>query len=219
MQLNQFVERERSDGDRLQAKEAIDRALVVLPQEHRTGVVTQYKPDGGEAVVCDVADVRTNEVWVWMNGAVVDNLAPYVGQPVAVKLVWTPSASGGNPYIGVKALDGADLVAAQQWATVNPNRFEQERQQRAAAAASTEAQQVPGAPAQPPAWATPPATSAPLPPAAPAATQPAAQAPAAMPQATQPATVDPNDPAVQALLQQIAAGGKLPPAANNEPPF
>jgi hypothetical protein len=152
MQLNTFVEREYSDGDRLQAKEAVDRALVVLVREHRTGVVTQYKPDGGDAVVSDVADVRTNEVWIdvmWMNGAIVDNLAPYVGQPVAVRLVWTPSAKGGNPYIGVKPLDGADLVAAQQWATANSNRFDVERQQRTAAAAAGDgAQQTSASPPQ-----------------------------------------------------------------------
>jgi hypothetical protein len=220
MELSTFTERERSDGDRLQAKEAVDRLLVVLVREHRTGIVTKFKPDGGEGVTVDVADVRTNEVWIdvlWMNGAVVDNLAPYVGQPVAIKLVWTPSASGGNPYIGVKALEGAELAAAQQWAAVNPTRFDQERSQRAAAAASDEAQQIPGAPAQPPAWVPQPATpapaAAPLPPAAPV--PPAAATP--QPAPANPAPVaDPNDPAVQALLRQIA-GGQLPPA--NDPPF
>jgi hypothetical protein len=210
MELKPFTERERSDGDRLQAKEAIDRPLVVLVREHRAGVITQYKPDGGEAVVVDVADVRTNEVWIgvmWMNGAVVDNLAPYVGQPVAVKLVWTPSASGGNPYIGIKGLDGADLAVAQQWVAANPNRFDQEHQRRAAAAASTEAPQVPGAPSQPPDWAVQPA-----------APPPAATAPQPAPVAAAPAPVDPNDPAIQALLRQIAAGNQAPPATN-EPPF
>lgn len=197
MELGNFTKPERG-GDRLPAKEAVDRPLVVRVVEHRTGVKTQYKPEGGEGVQLDVADTASDSVWIdvlWMNGAVVDNLAPYVGQVLPIKLVWTPSAQGGNPYIGVSALEGNELATAQQWAANNSNRFETERAQRAASAGTG---QHPAAPAP----ATPPATAA--------QQQPAPAAPSPAPSDAQPA--DPNDPAVQALLQQIN-GGQAPPAS------
>lgn len=188
MELSGFTPRERSGGDQFPAKEAVDRLLVAQVREHRTGIVTKFKPEGGEGVVVDVADVTADAVWIdvlWMNGAVVDNLAPYLGQTVPIKLVWTPSQKGGNAYIGVEALEGAELAQAGQWAQNNPTRFDQERLERQS--------NNPAATQQP---------------AAPAATAPAA-APAAQPQQ---ATADPNDPAVQALLQQIN-GGQAPPTA------
>ncbi|MER7076612.1 hypothetical protein SAMN02982929_05327 [Saccharopolyspora kobensis] len=206
MELTGFAPRENSTGDRLPAKEAVDKPLIVQVREHRTGVKTKfnsnpnekgYKPDGGEAVVLDVADLTTNSVFVdvlWMNGAVVDNLKAYVGQAIPIKLVWTGSASGGNSYITVEALGGAELDKAAAWAQANPDRFDTERAQRAAAGADQPQPAVP---------ATPPATVAQQQPqAAPVPPQPA------MPQQA----INPNDPAVQALLQQIS-GGQTPPAA------
>lgn len=186
MQLGTFTPRTHSEGDSFPAKEAVDRSLIVLVREHRTGIVTKFKPEGGDGVVVDVADTATNSVWIdvlWMNGAVVDNLAPYVGQPVAVKLEWVASSKGGNSYISVVPLEGAVLAQASAWAAANPNRFDLERQARAAKASK---------PAS-----TPPVPAAPSAPPAPAA----APAPAT--------TVNVNDPAVQALLAAIA-GGQAP---------
>ncbi|WP_263251611.1 hypothetical protein [Saccharopolyspora rosea] len=189
MELSGFAPRENVTGDRLPAKEAAEKPLVVLVREHRTGVKTKYnsdpnrpgyKPDGGEAVILDVADLTTNSLYIdvmWMNGAVVDNLAPYLGQAVPIKLVWTASAKGGNSYLTVEALTGAELEKAAAWAKANPTAFDTERAQRQAGAASF--------------------------------TQPAS--PAVSPQ-TSVAPADPNDPAVQALLAQIN-GGTTPPAA------
>src|SRR5215208_2595808 len=148
MELGTFTPRTNDEnyGDKFTAKEAIDRPLVVLIREHRTGIKTKfnsdpgkdgYKPEGGDGVTVDVADVRTNEVWIdvlWMNGAVVDNLAVYIGQTVPIKLVWTASAKGGNAYINVQPLEGQELALAQQWAQANPTRFDTERASRAAEA-------------------------------------------------------------------------------------
>lgn len=244
MQLGNFTEREVIQGDKLSAKENVDKPMVVLVREHRTGIKTRhnqdpnepgrYKPEGGEGVHVDVGMVATNEVFVdvlWMGGAIVDSLSPYVGQAVPVKLYWKPSDKGGNPYISVRPLDGNELLLAQQWAAANPMRFDAERQQRAAQAAAQPAVQVPGAPATPPSWAVPPAAPAPTPAPAvvpgPIAATPAqvAQqwAPVAPAQQAAPATPPPapapaaavaniNDPAVQALLAQIA-GGQVPPPA------
>lgn len=201
MQLGTFTPRPREEmiGDQLQAKEAIGRPLVTFVREHRTGIKTKfnqdpkekgYKPDGGDGVIVDVADVNTNEVWIdvlWLNGAIVDNLALYVGQAVPIQLVWTPSQKGGNPFIGVAALEGNQLAQAQQWAATNPTRFDTERAQRQANAASHE---------QP---AVAPVALPTLPQAAPA---PVTTAPVAAPA---PAALNPNDPAVAALLAQLGA--------------
>ena len=187
MELTGFTPPERG-GDRLPAKEAVDRPLVVLVREHRTGIVTQFKPDGAAGVVCDVADTNSDSVWLdvlWMNGAVVDNLAPYLGQAVPIKLTWTPSARGGNAFIGVQGLDGPELATAQQWASNNSARFDSERHQRGTGQQPTPQQ--------------------------PAAQQPA-PAPADASSANGSTAADPNDPSVQALLQQINAG-QQPPAA------
>lgn len=195
MELAGFTKREPVTGDRLPAKEAVDKPLVVLVREYRTGIKTKYnsdparsgyKPEGGEGVQLDVADLTTDSVFcdvLWMNGAVVDNLAPYVGQALPIKLVWTASAKGGNAYLTVEALEGAELAKAQAWAQANPNRFDTERAQRQANAQSF----------APKVTQTPPVTV----PDAPA------------PQQARPHWRDPNDPAVQALLAQIA-NGNLP---------
>ncbi|MCA1696410.1 MAG: hypothetical protein LC749_17765, partial [Actinobacteria bacterium] len=104
MELDTFTPRVNDGimGDSFPARDAADRPLVVLVREHRTGIVTKFKPEGGDGVIIDAADVTTNEVWIdvlWMNGAIVDNLATYVGQTVPVKLTWQAPKSGGNSYL------------------------------------------------------------------------------------------------------------------------
>lgn len=181
MQLGTFAPRERDQiqGDQFQAKEAVDKPLIALVREHRENMTTKFKPNGdGTGVICDIADTATGKVYIdvlWMNGAVVDNLAPFLGQAVPIKLVWTPSQNGGNPYISVKPLEGAELAVAQQWAAANPNRFETERAVRL--------NQKDGF-APPSAPATVPAQQSAPPPVTPA---------------------DPNDPAVAALIAQLGA--------------
>lgn len=187
MELGTFAPRERDQvsGDQLQAKEAVDKPLIALVREHRENMTTKYKPNGdGVGVICDLADTATDQVWIdvlWMNGAVVDNLVPYLGQAVPIKLVWTPSANGGNPYISVKPLEGAQLGVAQQWAARNPSRFETERAQRATKSGGFKE----GDPAAAPSFAqVPTQNSGP---------------------ASAPGAVDPNDPAIAAILAQLAA--------------
>lgn len=202
MELGTFAPRPREDmvGDQLQAKEAVDKPLIAFVRQHKAGVKTKfnqdpkqsgYKPDGQDGVVVDVANVDTNEVWIdvlWLNGAVVDNLVPYVGQAVPIKLVWVAPPSGGNSYISLVALEGAQLQQAQQWAAANPNRFDTERAQRQANADAHTGQSTQAAAETLP---TVPVAATPAPTPAPAA------APAA--------ALNPNDPAVAALLAQLNA--------------
>lgn len=227
MQLNTFTPPVREDGDRVPAKEMAGRPLVVLVREHRFGIKTQfnsnpadtakYKPEGGEAVVLDIADLTSNTVYInvlWFNGAIVDSLKGYVSQMVPVKLFYDTPKTGTNAYLNVEPLTGAELATAQAWAAANPERFERERAQRAQAAAATAAAPnggmapIPGAPSQPPPWAVAPVAPPAAPPVAPPPPAPVAAphvppaAPAAPPG---PAGINVNDPAVQALLAQLAA--------------
>lgn len=203
MELGTFAPRPREDmvGDQLQAKEAIDKPLIVFVREHKTGIKTKfnsdpkdkgYKPDGTDGVIVDAADVTTDEVWIdvlWLNGAIVDNLVPYVGQAVPIKLAWQAPANGGNSYIVVTPLTGDHLAAAHTWAKGNATRFDTERAKRQANSDAHEAQASAS-------------TLTTVPMGAPAPATPAVPAPA--PTAAPPA-MDPNDPAVAALLAQLAA--------------
>lgn len=215
MELNTFTPPVREDGDRVPAKEMVGRPLVVQVREHRTGVKTQYnsdpndakryKPEGGDAVLLDMADLSTGAVYIgvlWFNGAIVDSFKAYVASVLPVKLFYDTPKSGTNPYLNVEPLTGAELASAQQWAATNPHTFESERaarqQQNTAAAPATGGMApIPGAPSTPPAWLPPTGQQAP-PPLAPAA-PPAPVAPAA-----NTGGVNVNDPAIQALLAQIA---------------
>jgi len=224
MNLDTFTPPVREEGDRVPAKEMVGRPLVVLVREHRTGVKTQfnsnpqdpakYRPEGGEAVLLDMADLTTGAVYIgalWFNGAIVDSLKGYVAQALPVKLFYDTPKTGTNPYLNVEPLAGNELAAAHQWVTANPDRFERERAARQAAALA--AASVPSAPMSAPVGTRGPIAQIPAqvvhqfaPLGAAAASAPATPyiptppvAPAAPP------TVDVTDPAIQALLAQIAS--------------
>jgi hypothetical protein len=227
VQLNTFTPPVREDGDRVPAKEMAGRPLVVLVREHRFGIKTQfnsnpadtakYKPEGGEAVVLDIADLTSNTVYInvlWFNGAIVDSLKGYVSQMVPVKLFYDTPKTGTNAYLNVEPLTGAELATAQAWAAANPERFERERVHRTVTGSAAPAAPnnggmapIPGAPSQPPPWAAPSAPPAPpVAPPLPATPVTAPHVPPAAPAVPPaPAGINVNDPAVQALLAQLAA--------------
>lgn len=204
MQLGTFIP-PISEGDRLAAQDHVNKPSVVVVKEIRSGIKTKfnsdpkdknYKADGGDAVILDVADLATGTVSIgvmWMNPTIVDSLRDYVGQTLPIRLVWTQSKSGGNPYLSVEPLAGNDLMVAQGWASANPTRFDTERAARAQANGTTAATQQP-----PPGYANLPTLAATM------ATPAPAPAPAPAPVTVAPAVT----PEVLALLQQIANQGK-----------
>ncbi|MGI8313313.1 hypothetical protein [Saccharopolyspora hattusasensis] len=132
MELSGYEAPSRPNGDGLPAKEAVDKPLIVVVREHRQGIVTKFSPDGKDGITVDVADLTTDSTFLdvlWMNGAIVDGLAPHVGKAMPVKLVWTPGKSG-YPYLSVAPLEGAELQLAAAWATKNGDRIERERAER-----------------------------------------------------------------------------------------
>jgi hypothetical protein len=197
----------------------VGRPLIVLVREHLMGQKTtfnsnpadtaRYKPEGGEAVLLDVADLTTNTVYIsvkWFNGAIVDSLKGYVSAALPVKLFYDTPKTGTNPYINVEPLSGNELALAQSWAVGNPTRFDAERAQRAATATTAPPNgampPIPGAPSQPPTWAAPPVPAPVHTPIVPLATAPVAPppvAPAAPPVPAAPGGVDVTNPAIQSL--------------------
>jgi len=132
MELSGFTPNEAAHGDRLPAKEAADKPLIVQVREHRDSVVTAFAPEGKPGIVVDVVDLTTDSTYhdvLWMNGAIVDGLSPHVAKTMPVKLVWTPGKSG-YPYLSPAALEGKELELAAAWASKNPTRLDDERKAR-----------------------------------------------------------------------------------------
>lgn len=136
MQLNTSFEMSAGlDGDQLKPSDVTNHPLIVKVHERRDNLTTKFKPNGdGSAVVLDVLDMATNQVYInvmWFNGALVDNLSGYAkGDALAIKLVEKTSKSSGNSYLVPEALGGDDLGTAQKWAAAKPKLFEETRDER-----------------------------------------------------------------------------------------
>lgn len=211
-------EQNSQTGDSYAPKDAAGQPLLVKVLEHRTGVKTKFKPEGTDAVLLDVLNLATSELKLgvmWFNGALVDNLKPYLGKALPIRLVSQKAKGSTNEYLIPQMLDGADLEAAKAWASSRPNLFEEERTTRGwpqhmpqGMASLPQETSAPVA-AQPPA-AQPPA-AAPV-----AAAQPPAAAPvaAAQPPAAAPAA------AAQPPAAAVAPGPVNPDMDDDEePPF
>ena len=174
------------DGDSLQAQQIVDTPLLVLPLEKKWIKSTKFKPEGGDAIVVDLRNLVTGEFHLgvmWMNGAIVDGFAPYVGKgqvlPVTLRYM-QPRKQGGSPYIGIEALTGQALETAGQWVAGDPAMFANERERRGWGPYVPEGQGTFEAPAQAAAPAPAPvAAPAPAPAPAPVAAPPVAPPPAA----------------------------------------
>lgn len=154
MQLNTYVRPAQAGGDQFQANKNTDKPLIIMPREHRTGMRTKHAPNGdGQGIVGDVVDIRSNAVFIgalWMGKAVVDQLAPSVdpsgNAAFPVKFTWAAPANGGNAYIVVTPLEGAELAEAHAWAQGNSGRVEAEREERKTRAAQAPAPTAPALP-------------------------------------------------------------------------
>ena len=118
MALGKYVAPSNTDGDRIQARDLIDHALIVNVREVRDGIVTQYKPDGGRGIVVAIHDLTSSTTYrdvLWMNNQIVDALAPTVGQgSIGIRIVEAISKSSGRNYITVEALDEATEARAAE---------------------------------------------------------------------------------------------------------
>ena len=117
----------KESGDNYKPSEHVGSVLIVKVLEHKTGIVTQYKPDGGDGVTLDICDLtakgETYTDVLWMNGALVDGLKEYAGKgPLVITLAWR-TGSSGRDYLAIEPATEKQLTAAQKWVNDNGDPF------------------------------------------------------------------------------------------------
>lgn len=91
--IGQYVRpQNQAQGDRVQAQQMVDRPMLLWVKEIKHINRTQFQADGGDGVIVDFVDLQTNTVYIgvmWMAGALVDGLRPFVqdgnAYPVMIK--------------------------------------------------------------------------------------------------------------------------------------
>jgi hypothetical protein len=114
-----YVEPVHEDSDTYKPKENYDKPLLVKVREHKTGVVTEFSPEGGEAVIVDLVDLADGNLYknvLWMGGAVVDGLKANAASPnpLVIRFEKRKSNSGRNYPAPAKASD-EDKALAQSY--------------------------------------------------------------------------------------------------------
>lgn len=121
-----FTRPQFEDGDTFKPSENVGKPLIVKVRERKEGIVTDFTPaPGGPGVVLDLVDLTTGQVSravLWMNGALVDGLTPYVGgQPLVIKLAWIQGKS--QKYVGIEPGNEQEIAYAMQWVSQNGDPF------------------------------------------------------------------------------------------------
>ncbi|MEU6267669.1 hypothetical protein [Saccharopolyspora shandongensis] len=132
MELAGFTPNGGVDSDTLKASDAVETPLIVVVRGHKTGIVTQFKPDGADVIECDVVKIATDSTFIgvgWFNAGIVNDLKGHVGKALPIKLVYKQTKSGRAAIVPV-ALEGAELEAAAKWASANGDRLDRERAER-----------------------------------------------------------------------------------------
>lgn len=110
---------EFEDSDTYKPKEHYDATLVVKVKEFKSGVITEYSPEGGDAVIVDVLDVDAAETFrnvLWMGGAVVDGLKKHAGTSDLVVIHFEQrTGKSGRKYPAVAAAATSELKAAEKY--------------------------------------------------------------------------------------------------------
>ena len=113
-------------GDSFRPSDHVGDVLIVKVLEFKTGIVTQYKPDGGDGVTVDICNLTEKGALyqdvLWMNGALVDGLKAYTGgQPLVVRLIDKQGAK--NTYIALEPGTGDDVKLAEQYIAAKGDPF------------------------------------------------------------------------------------------------
>ncbi|HEY8973650.1 MAG TPA: hypothetical protein VIN75_05480 [Burkholderiaceae bacterium] len=247
--IGQYVRpQNQAQGDRVQAQQMVDRPMLLWVKDVKHINRTQYQADGGDGVIVDFIDLQTNTPYIgvmWMAGAIVDGLRPFVedgnAYPVMIKKQKGGKFGYYNAIEPITEQPWLDHVTANFQTFVNliaQTRAAKEQEWAAAMAQQNQPPAPPAPPAGPPTMtpmqvaANPQAglydqAMAMQPPhvqqalqTAPAAPAPVQQppAPAAPPAAAPAAVAPPQAPAAPAAPpQQYAAPAYAPPAAPAAP--
>lgn len=124
-----FVAPEIEDGDTFKPHEHIGAVVIVKARERKNGVVTPNTPDpGGPAVIVDLVDLTDGQKYLnvlWMGGAFVDALTPYVGKGPVVLEIESRTGKSGRAYGAPKAASDAQIQLATQYYTAKGDPFAQ----------------------------------------------------------------------------------------------
>lgn len=106
-----------TSGDNFKTEENLNVPCLVQPLEKKTGIKTQYDPDGEKiALICNVYDLEQDVVYgraILFNGALVDQLGRYLGQETVVRFVNKKTRDGKATYRGVDEGTEADYKMAE----------------------------------------------------------------------------------------------------------
>lgn len=160
--LGTFTPRPAQTGDQFQARFAIGRPLFVQvvgvdgarqvkDQQTQATVVKKsitvhvWDLVGGQVSVTDSGQPihgAPNTVYanvLWMAGAIVDNLEPYVGAPPMAIQINSMKGKSGHNYLTPVAVEGPALQQMQQVFAADPTRIDREVAAKAQAAAAQSA--------------------------------------------------------------------------------
>ena len=109
-QFEEYVPPVQEDSDTFKPKENYDKPLLVKVREHKTGVITEFSPEGGEAVTVDLVDLTDGKIYrnvLWMGGAIVDGLKMHAGTPkvLVIRFDKKKGASGRSYPAPAKSTD------------------------------------------------------------------------------------------------------------------
>lgn len=136
-EIGEFVPPTRQREDELSAQHALNHPIAVKIHEVRDRVVTEHSPEGKPALMLDVWDLATNQVYcgvMWMNAAIVDKLGGLSGDGkiYPIKVIEQTPRTGGKAYYTPIPLDGEEKNTALQWlgSEVGQGIFERVRAER-----------------------------------------------------------------------------------------
>lgn len=123
--------REDSNPDKIRVKpsDLVGTLLVLQVLEVVEGFKTKHAPNGKPGVRLNVASVQSGKIapdQMWLNDALVDQLRPYVGATIAVKIGTRRSNATGYPYLCIEPASDEEQAQADKYVDSNPNLFQQQ---------------------------------------------------------------------------------------------
>lgn len=121
-----FVPPAAPEGDAFKPKEHYDKPLLVKVRERKEGIITEFTPEpGGPGVIVDLVDLTDGNIYrdvLWMGGAIVDGLTPYVGKVMVIRFE-AKKANTGRKYPAPIAASDADKELAGKYFTSKGDPF------------------------------------------------------------------------------------------------
>ena len=132
MATTRFVPPPREDTSnkiRVSPSDLVGSLLVVQVLEVVEKFKTKHAPDGKPAVRLNIASVQSGKIapdQLWLNDALVDQLRPYIGATIAIKIGTRRSNATGYPYLCIEPVSDEEQAVADKYVDSTPNLFKVE---------------------------------------------------------------------------------------------